>query len=97
MQLYRFVVSACAFLLLGACAGERLIKVDGQYERQTRSEAEQQVADEYRRLGASALAREAQARSDKAAADERKDPKNPFLEWLADLLLSNVRGGSTSR
>ena len=76
------VVVVC---VLSACAPQGLVVTNGQSGAAQRARTEQEGADEFRRAGEPAAARQAQSRADVYTTAAAKG-YDGFLDWLFDAL-----------
>lgn len=82
------LLSVVLCLAVAGCAGQHVVITDSQTEARKSAEEAQLTADEYRRVGASTAATQAQQRADQYQASASRKPDS-FLEQLIDVLFTS--------
>ena len=77
-----------SFLALSGCASNRIVITDSAANARESAATNQQIADDYRKAGASAAAGPAQSRANADTARAEKKPGS-FIEWLFDIAISS--------
>jgi hypothetical protein len=71
--------------MFAGCAFSSIVLTDGRQEARAAADADQRVADTYRRAGAPEAAKPAQKRADAGYADANNKYEG-ILEWVLDLI-----------